>query len=158
MNQPAFSNQPPNRSRSTERHHDLMQLFWDRMGDFFGLQIWTDARGGIDGEVFASWSTGLQNYNREQIARGLGHCQNWQKDRPPTLEEFQALCLVETRQPKKAQPPPSQSIKAREEARQQRLARSPKSRQPSPDDVETFEEAYRNCGLNRRWSGKGPVL
>lgn len=38
------------------------------------------------------------------------------------------------------------------------IAKSPKTRPPHPDDVETFEESYNNCGLRSRWGGGRPVI
>jgi hypothetical protein len=154
--------------RSTDEHHSLMQLLWQRMRQAFGVEAWESKHGTESGATFAEWSRTLQQYTRDQVARGVGHCQEWQGAGLPTLADFCRLCLTDLRTSSTpaAAPPPARpappardtSVRDREMRRQQQIATSPKSRQPSAGDVESFMQAYHNCGLGRRWPSGHPAI
>ena len=126
-----------------------MHRLWHRLGQHFGLDEWAEVRGAVDGEQYQEWTSGLARYSEEQIARGVEGALSHTS--PVTLDAFCKLCL---RAPPEAKA--SQSVIDREKERQRRIRFSPKSREPSPGDVESFDFSYHNCGCGNRWPGRVP--
>jgi hypothetical protein len=154
MEPSATYNPQPQPLRSTEKHQELMKVLWLRMGQAFGASIWEAKHGPSGGPRFAEWSVRLEQYTGDQIARGVGNCQQWQATEPPTLNEFCSLCLTELRSNAPTQPSApakDHTIRDREQARQRQLQTSSRSRKS--DEVESFMTAYHNLGLGARWPG-----
>lgn len=137
-----------------------MELLWVRLGQAFGASIRDTRYGPVDGKTFAEWSRRLEQYTGDQIARGVGNCQQWHEAEAPTLNEFCGLCLTDRGQAQAAPPAPPKdhSVRDREMERQRRILSGSKARIQTPDDVETFMEAYHNCGCGRRWPGGQVVI
>lgn len=55
--------------------------------------------------------------------------------------------------PEQSNIPPKRSVAEIEQERQAKIKRSPKSRKPTPGDVEHFMDSYHHCGLASRWPG-----
>lgn len=138
-----------------------MVAMWKRLREYMG-QSWVREYGDVDGQAIYAWQGALAVFTEDQIARGIKACQKWTKDFPPTFGQFRALCLIKSYAPKTEQPvkaiadltkakPGDSAIAKREKKRMAAIPHSPTGREPSDDDVEHFNDSYRNCNLQSRW-------
>jgi hypothetical protein len=139
-----------------------MDRLWHRLAFIFGLDLWTAERGAVGAEQYQGWSDGLMDYTVEQINRGVQSLGGWKGSKPPDLNQFARLCLTATAvKPKPADPSPlpasvapaAAQVAAAELQRQAGVVSSPKPRQQTTGDIESFTDSYHRCGLGRRWPG-----
>lgn len=158
----------------TDRRLVVMVALWKRMFEYFG-QSWVREYGDADGGAIKSWTDALAAYSEDQIARGVKNCREWTGNFVPNVAQFGRLCLTvrpeekpnvtekrmarerETGKPVAVLEHLARSahsdIAKQELARMVRVMSSPKTREPSDGDVESFETSYHKCGLGQRWPG-----
>jgi hypothetical protein len=156
-------------TQDTARREFVMVTLWERMSDFFG-NSWGHNYGLPGGRSMKTWMAGLAGYSEKQIRMGVELSRRWSQDippgkyvNPPDLGQFAKLCLTKAPAPT---PPPSEvkslsdltkikpedsAIVKHEKARLTRIPASPKSREASDDDVESFDESYSKRRLHARW-------
>ena len=86
------------RQQSSPEHRKVMLVMWTAMARAFGN--WVPQYGTSEEGAFRSWSQKLQAYTPEQIQRGVRNATDrelWNKDFPPNLPQFEALCLTDAK-------------------------------------------------------------
>lgn len=156
----------PTRPEQEQRAELVSVTLWQRLTEIFG-PLFVNQFGDLDGPGRQTWKRGLAQYSEHQIRRGIDNCRSWVNDSgksyPPNLPEFSRLCLTETihkqvdRKKLDYRPVTTPEIVAREKERQRLIANSPKSRDPSEGDVESFMESYRRLGLAKRLGAAQPT-
>lgn len=72
---------------------------WERMREIYGMQ-WTREYGSVDGQAFKTWRSALLLLNGDQIAKGLTEAAKSEREFPPNLPTFRAMCKVGAPEPK----------------------------------------------------------
>jgi len=159
---------PASATQQAERRKAVMVALWKRLREYFG-QGWVRSYGDVDGEAIKAWTDALASFTEAQIARGVRSCQDWRKDFPPTLGQFQELCLTvrpEERPVTRYVPDPEtplldrvkgkelSEIGKRELEKFQRLMAGLTAKDPGNEGLPTFEGAYHALGLGTWW---GPL-
>lgn len=155
------TNSEPPSLPDTDRRKLVMVTLWQRMREIFG-NVWELNYGTADQGSIETWAAGLSRYSENQIKMGVEQCRLWDNSFPPNLGQFARLCLTKTYAPKTEQPvkaiadltkakPGDSAIAKREKKRMAAIPHSPTGREPSDDDVEHFNDSYRNCNLQSRW-------
>jgi hypothetical protein len=139
------------------------------MADFFG-PLWESSYGTVDDQAIYAWTGALNRYSEQELAGAINACQDWDGKFPPTFPEFKSMVMAARSAQAADQATPSPEVKnlehftkvrrgdseiaKREKKRMAAIPFSPESLEPSDDDVETFEESYKNLKLQTRY---GPL-
>lgn len=148
--QPATSPTSPTNSDKAQRkaHWLVMLTMWEVMTDAF--PSWRTFRGTIEGAIIKDWARALFGFPEERIMRTAQQlAQAPDRTTLPTLDGFKHLLepLDKPAQPDLA----TAAVRDRELKRQAQIPTSPKSREASAADVESFETSYHKLGLDSRW-------
>jgi len=148
-----------------ERRRTIMVAMWQRMSDYFG-PLWESAYGGVDDQAIYAWTGALAHYSESEIGGAVKACENWDGKFQPTFPEFKSMVMA-ARSAQAAKPPANpepvasleyftkerrtdSEIAKREKKRMRAIPGSPKSRDPSDADVESFKTSFNNLHLARR--------
>ena len=141
-----------------------MVALWARLTAIYGSQ-WVSVYGDVDSPAFNGWSGMLESFAELELAGALKLCETRTGSFPPGFPEFRAMCAAS-----RVTPNVTEGRMAREKAAGQpvsilehlsRAASTPVAlreldrirRIIEGEEVETFDQAYHNCGLGRRWPG-----
>lgn len=144
-------------------HKETIDQVWALFTDHFGSS-WSKPRGDKDSEHCKKWArTFYGKYARGDILAGANSLvDQWMDKEIPTVPDMttfidhnvQRRVAEERRNP--TTPEAVANNKAHKEFRDKwlelckKIAKSPTSREPSDDDVESFEYSYKNLGLDKK--------